>query len=138
VLNQNDRKTKRKRTHSNAKDDRKSKNDRPDEEIIVDEKTETKPIQVDSEGEPKHTPSPLIVRLFTFVIGHMEEYPLIHLIGKLISMVPQELINAIREDRPNSITLLDSIIKLAFPIGREKGTWTREELVSWLAGECIF
>jgi hypothetical protein len=52
---------------------------------MVDEKTEIKPIQADFEGEPKHTPSPLIVRLFTFVIGHMEEYPLIHLIGKLIS-----------------------------------------------------
>lgn len=71
-------------------------------------------------------------RLFGFVMEHLDEYPLIHLVGKLIvaeplifSIVPQEIVAAIRQDRPNSIALLDSVLKLTFPIGREKGTWTR-------------
>jgi hypothetical protein len=128
VLNQNERKNKRKRTHSGAKEERKDKTGGQEK------LEELKPTMEVVEAEPpKNTPSPLVSKLFTFVMAHLNEYPLIHLVSKLISaeplvfsMVPQELVNAIREDRPNSIALLDSIIKLQFPIGREKGMWTKE------------
>ena len=33
---------------------------------------------------------------------------------------------------------MDSIVKICFPIPKDKGLWTRYELISWLANEGVF